>query len=245
VRQYPVFGWAPLGSVPQNIPGSESVVLVSPLELAALYKEYQEKYAPQKVELVAAGSVWKYDDTGAYPGDSWKSLDHDDSRWPAGPAELGYGDATEGRAEATLISGGPDSRNKYMAACFRRAFEVADPLEFNALLLEVMRDDGCVVHLNGQEVARSNMPEGTIEFATKATRSMSGAAEHAWHPFDLKPTSLRKGRNVLAVEVHQSSATSSDLGLDVRLTALKERTAPEEKAARPAEPQEEKPAPPK
>ena len=83
------------------------------------------------------------------------------------------------------------------------AFETADPLELKALLLEVMVDDGCVVYFNGQEVARSNMPEGAVEFATKASKALGGSSEHQWLSFDVKPTSLRKGKNVVAVEVHQ------------------------------------------
>jgi hypothetical protein len=233
-RPYTVFVWSPLADPSENTTIAEGTVLVSPLELAALFKEYQEKYAPQKLDLVAAGSVWRYDDKGAYPGDAWKSLDLDDSKWSAGPAELGYGEAGEGRPEATVISGGPDSKNKHMAAYFRRAFETADPLELKALLLEMMVDDGCVVYFNGQEVARSNMPEGAVEFATKASKALGGSSEHQWVAFDVKPTSLRKGKNVVAVEVHQSGASSTDLGFDLRLTALKERPAPQEERQAPS-----------
>ena len=34
--------------------------------------------------------------------------------------------------------------------------------------LSLIQDDGAVVYVNGVEVARSNMPTGTISFTTKA-----------------------------------------------------------------------------
>jgi hypothetical protein len=88
-----------------------------------------------------------------------------------------------------------------------------------SLQLEVLRDDGVVVYLNGVEVWRNNMPTGTITAATPATTAIAGTAESDWNVVTIPATALQAGSNVLAVEVHQSSVSSSDVSLDVRLTA--------------------------
>ena len=65
-------------------------------------------------------------------------------------------------------------------------------------------DDGAVIYLNGQEVSRLNMPEGPIDFATPAASSVRDAEFTG--EVRLAATQLQVGRNVLAVEVHQSAA---------------------------------------
>jgi len=87
------------------------------------------------------------------------------------------------------------------------------------MTLEVLRDDGAVVYLNGTELWRTNMPTGTITHSTFASSAMSGSNENTF--FSAQPVSpvVLPGINVLAVEVHQINLTSSDLGLDLRLSA--------------------------
>jgi hypothetical protein len=84
----------------------------------------------------------------------------------------------------------------------------------------VIRDDGCVVYLNGVEVARSNMPGGAIAYDTLASSAVGGADESAWQGFTMSPALLVGGVNVVAVEVHQSQRTSSDLSFDLRLEGI-------------------------
>jgi hypothetical protein len=96
---------------------------------------------------------------------------------------------------------------------------VDDPAKFSSLSLEVLRDDGCVVYLNGQEVARYNMPPGTITYTSPAV----SASDYAWDPAINIPNLLVPGLNVIAVEVHQANLTSSDVSLDLRLTASSDR----------------------
>ena len=49
--------------------------------------------------FLAAGSVWKYLDDGSDQGAQWRAPEFNDSAWASGPAELGYGDSSEGRPE--------------------------------------------------------------------------------------------------------------------------------------------------
>jgi Calcineurin-like phosphoesterase/Purple acid Phosphatase, N-terminal domain len=82
-------------------------------------------------------------------------------------------------------------------------------------------DDGAVVYLNGVEIYRQNMPAGTILYSTFASAAAGDPgvpAETAWTPATLNPASLIVGTNVIAVEIHQNSLTSSDISFNLRLT---------------------------
>lgn len=163
--------------------------------------------------LLGAGSTWRYLDDGSNPGTAWRAPAFDDGAWASGPAQLGYGDGDE----ATVIQGGP-ATNRFVTSYFRRTFQVANPRAFRAVRLELLRDDGAAVYLNGQEVVRDNLAANAT-FSTYALSS-PGADENLWHPYDVAPARFVAGTNTLAVEVHQVSATSSDVSFDLRLTGF-------------------------
>jgi hypothetical protein len=163
--------------------------------------------------LVPTSATWKYLANGSDQGIAWRAASFNDSTWPSGPAQLGYGDGDE----ATTVSFGPDANNKFITTYFRRAFNVANPSLFNALTLRLMRDDGAVVYLNGVEVWRTNMPSGTIGHLTLASVAIAGADESTFVQTTINPSLLVTGTNVLAIELHQSGATSSDISLDLQL----------------------------
>jgi hypothetical protein len=167
------------------------------------------------VPLISRGAAWRYFDNGSNQGTNWIGLGFNDSSWSNGVARLGYG----GDGEVTTVSFGPNSNAKYIATYFRRAFEVSDANLFRSLKLRVVRDDGAVVYLNAVEVFRSNMPTGAIGFTTNASASLSGGDEFIVVETNLPPASLRNGLNVVAVEVHQSGGTSTDVGFDLALDA--------------------------
>jgi hypothetical protein len=177
------------------------------------------------VTLVSEGSVWKYDDTGRDLGKDWSATEYDDGLWASGPAELGFGDAGEGRPERTALSFGDDDQNKHPTTYFRHSFQVDRPAELLTLALEVVRDDGCVVYLNGTEVGRSNMPEGDVPYSSYARGAVSGDDEASWYPIPVPPSSLREGTNVLAVEMHQNNGRSSDLSFNLRLAGFRDRSS--------------------
>ena len=175
--------------------------------------------------LIRRGSVWKYLDDGSsqgMPSDGIEWFAHpnyNDSLWLEGPAELGYGDASQGRPEATVVDGGPNG-DRFITTYFRHTFYVDDVSQYTMLHLRVLRDDGAVVYVNGVEVARSNMPAGEIDYLTRAGSGVSGADESAFYDFPVGAHLLSKGVNVLAVEIHQSSGTSSDISFDLELDGL-------------------------
>jgi fibronectin type 3 domain-containing protein len=166
------------------------------------------------VRLVSPGAVWKYLDDGSDQGTAWQLLSFDDSGWASGPAQLGYGDGDE----ATVVGYGPDANNKYITTYFRRTINVTDAANFSSLTLNVLRDDGVVVYLNGTEVFRNAMPTGTIDSSTLASATAGGTDESAFYQAAVNPVLLVEGDNILAVEIHQAAVTSSDISFDLELT---------------------------
>lgn len=167
------------------------------------------------VAVVAAGSMWSFLDDGSSQGAAWREPGFDDHGWKEGPAPLGYGDDNE----KTAIGYGKDASNKFVTTYFRRRFVVSDPKLFTACTLSLRRDDGAVVYLNGREVYRSNMPSGTVTASTLASTTVGGTDETAFFDSPLDPALLAAGTNVLAVEIHQVSRSSSDIVFDLGLTA--------------------------
>ncbi len=175
--------------------------------------------APVTTELFARGSSWKYlAPLTAAPALAWRGPGFAETGWSSGNAEIGYGDG----GEATVIPTTPTT--KPFTVYFRKTFTVADPAAFASLTLSLLRDDGAVVYLNGVEVWRSNMPGMTpITYATPASTSVGTvpADELTFYTRLIEPGLLIAGTNanVLAVEVHQYEAASSDISFNAGLVA--------------------------
>lgn len=164
--------------------------------------------------IIPTGSVWKYLDNGSNQGTSWRSTSFSDASWASGAAELGYGDG----GEATVVNGGPTS-NHYPTTYFRKTISIVDASLFTGYSMQIKRDDGVVVYVNGTEVYRNNMPTGTISYTTwaSATASDDGAT---FQTVSLPATAFVTGSNTIAVEIHQRNATSSDISFDLGLTGI-------------------------
>lgn len=176
--------------------------------------------------LVPAGSDWKYMDDGSNQGTAWREAGFDDDSWSQGQAQLGYGDGDE----VTVVGYGPDPNTKYVTTYFRHSFEVDDPSQYSLLQLRLIRDDGAVVYLNGTEILRTNMPGGSIDYLTFASSTVGGGEEDAFFEYYVDSGDLNWGANLLAVEIHQRSPTSSDISFDLEVFGLEEIDHPVRKA---------------
>ncbi|RPH97462.1 MAG: hypothetical protein EHM72_13550, partial [Calditrichaeota bacterium] len=165
--------------------------------------------------LLQRGSSWKYFDQATVPDASWNTLNFDDAAWKTGRAQFGYGD----NDETTPISFGNDDNNKYMTSYYRTLLTVNDPSSIDRLTFRLLRDDGAVVYVNGQELFRSNMPAGVISFDTPASSSVGGDDEDSFFEFIVPGSTLSKGANCLAVEVHQYEPSSSDVSFDLEIVS--------------------------
>ncbi|MCP4634385.1 MAG: metallophosphoesterase family protein, partial [candidate division Zixibacteria bacterium] len=97
-----------------------------------------------------------------------------------------------------------------------------DPAQYVGMLLKLLRDDGAIVYLNGVEIERSNMPSGNITYLTLASSTVGGSEEDMFFESYEDIGNLRQGTNILAVEIHQRSVTSSDISFDLELDGTTE-----------------------
>jgi hypothetical protein len=215
---------APSGTIYYTVDGSDPRLPGGAISPGA--SEYDDGTVSQT--MVPHGAVWKFLDTGAdlgasdivvghpaYSSAQWKHPDFGDSGWASGPAVFGYGEADV----VTPVSYGPSSTNKYITTYFRHSFTLANVGEVLSASLDIRRDDGAIIYLNGQEIARTSMNAGPTGSTTLAITAPDDGVD--FNPFAVPPGVLVEGRNVLAIELHQSTATSSDLRFDFGLSVLR------------------------
>ncbi|CAA0094811.1 Alkaline phosphatase [BD1-7 clade bacterium] len=159
---------------------------------------------------------WSYLDEQRQAPANWQLPSFNASDWASGHGVLGYGDS----GIETEIDYGSDKNNKNITTYFRHQFSVENVEEFSALRLKLMRDDGAVVYLNGNELTRQNMPAGTITASTIANETVGQNDEKTYHVSYVAAGHLQNGENTLAVELHQRSPSSSDIRFDLKLIGI-------------------------
>ena len=129
-----------------------------------------------------------------------------------GAMPLGYGDS---KLETEIWSSDSGSE-PYPAAYFAQSFKWRSNTQDDKdrwFRIYLGCDDGCVLYLNGVELARNRMPDG--EIAPFSAFTMGD--EEAFAVIRLPTSLLHDGMNEIAVEVHQVSPSSSDLRFNTRL----------------------------
>ena len=176
---------------------------------------FSSAIAQNPVTVFATGTSWKYNDTGTDLGTLWRNSSYNDASWSSGNAILGYGTINAGTINTTLSYGG-NSSNKYPTYYFRKNFTYSTTGNETYYKVTALIDDGAVFYVNGTEVYRHNMPSGTISYSDYASGT---GDEDNYFSFTIPKSAISNGSNVFAVEVHQRSGNSSDVGMDLGLEA--------------------------
>ncbi len=173
---------------------------------------FAAKLVAQSTTLISYGSNWKYKDDGSNQGTAWYSGSFNDASWASGNAELGYGDGDE----TTVVSYGSNASAKFITTYFRKTINVPTASSFIQFTMNLRRDDGIVVYINGTEVYRNNMPTGTINYTTPASSACADDGTAILTQI-LAANTLTNGTNVIAAEIHQNNGTSSDISFEFEL----------------------------
>jgi predicted MPP superfamily phosphohydrolase len=174
-----------------------------------------------------ASSAWKYLGGGTNldaASPSWKSASYSDGSWINGYSALGFFGAGTIPPRSTLIplngttgSGGTAPGAPYTTMYFRKTINIADPSIYSAFKIRAQADDGIVIWINGTMAYNFNIIANPT-YSTLATNAPNNGADILTATI---PTSMFvAGNNIIAVEIHQVSATSSDLFFDMELTGL-------------------------
>jgi hypothetical protein len=169
------------------------------------------------VALLNLTNSWRYIDTGANLGAAWKEIGYDDSLWPSGAALLYNETAVTPAPKNTPLALTGTNGARIITYYFRTHFDFPADAAGVALTATNVLDDGAVIWLNGVEAARVNMPSGAI---INDTLSSSSWEATNFYTTNISAASLVAGDNVLAVEVHQQSSTSTDVVFGLALSAL-------------------------
>ncbi|MCA9211862.1 MAG: lamin tail domain-containing protein [Planctomycetales bacterium] len=106
---------------------------------------------------------------------------------------------------------------------FRQEFDFNGDPDRTDLDLSFLIDDAAVVHLNGQEVWRTNLADGNVDanttaaFATKEPQQLEASVFNA---------NLHSGKNVIAVELHQAQLQDIDAAFTLEAVAIEHPTDP-------------------
>jgi hypothetical protein len=171
---------------------------------------------------VRPGDNWSYfvARRGEAPPDNWSDLDFDGSGWAKGRSGIGYGyDNLQ-----TVVQ---NNWQDFTVIYTRKDFMAAEAKRIKKLVLTVDYDDGFVAFLNGKKVASRHVPEpagpdtpaGPPGMNHEASGGDPGQNPNPPEAIDISEfiPLLEEGRNVLAVQVHNAAADSSDLALTVSL----------------------------
>ena len=170
--------------------------------------------APIDVAVIAKGDVWKYSDAGAKPADNWTAPDYDDSSWSSGASRLGF--ANSGTFGTTLnrYVGGGSSGTQVTTYYFRKTFTMPAGAELMTELKAALDcDDGYVAYINGVEVKRDQV--ASTDYSAFSTATNMGEKNDT---FTFPAGTLVEGENVIAVEVHQCNASSTDAWWNLALS---------------------------
>lgn len=173
--------------------------------------------------LISRGAQWRYYDAGAEPAVignlTWRDVGYSDGAWSNGGAVLGFAGSSTVNAVTTTtrryVNG--VSGTQVTTTYFRRSFTLDSTNGIEGLQYEILRDDGAVVYLNGKRLFAENMADGTPTYNTYSVEVAGSPAQNTYFTGTVSPEYLRSGLNTIAVEVHQSNNSSSDLYFDFSL----------------------------
>lgn len=177
------------------------------------------------VRLVAFTNLWRYNQSGVDLGTTWTNRTYNDSGsgWSGG---LGVFDVKSSGARTTVagepvgtqLSLGPQPAvNNISVYYFRTRFTFVPTNQASVTLrARAIIDDGAALYLNGQQLFRAGLADGALG-SDWANRTVG---DPVYEEFEGLPSaSLISGENVLAAELHQVNATSSDATWGVELIA--------------------------
>jgi hypothetical protein len=167
--------------------------------------------APKYNTIINQGDTWKYlAPTGTMPA-NWRDLNFNDTTWPSGKSGFGYGD----NDDATVL-------NNVNLVLIRKEFEITDVRSITSMLLHVDYDDGFIAFINGTAVALGGIAEHSEDYSTVQATGHEALMYNGGNPeeFDISfsISLLKEGKNVIAIQGHNTGTGSSDFTLIPFLT---------------------------
>ena len=155
--------------------------------------------------IIDQGSEWKY----AYHGGSseipqnWRE-NSSTLNWPESESGFGYGD----NDDETIIP--PTS-----GLALRKIFYIESISDIMSIILHIDYDDGFIAYINGEEIARDNVSGSFPSLSILANSDHEASIYQEGLPSEFIISNwqevVSQGWNVIAIQVHNRSETSSDM----------------------------------
>jgi hypothetical protein len=171
-------------------------------------------YPPDSyIELVARNAEWQYL-AGTHPeGDAWTKVGFDAKGWAIGPAVFGYSDKAHDFGTSL-----PDMKGHYGVVYIRHEFAVEEADQISDIGLLIDYQDAFIAYLNGKEVLRKGVGKDHGKKAADIKpRKAEERGKARYYPIKEFEKHLKNGRNVLAIEGHNSRLDSTGFLLDPAL----------------------------
>jgi len=172
-------------------------------------KDKQGKYFKT---LIQQGDEFRYLIPNSELPQDWSSINFDDEDWLIGASGFGYSDGDD----ATILPEG--TRSVFL----RNTFEITDVDSIMDLYLDMDYDDGFAAYLNGELVAIENL--SSLEFDATSITDREATLYNGGAPLRIdlsdRLSLLNEGDNVLSIQVHNLSSTSSDMTAIAYLTCV-------------------------
>ncbi|MFO1475344.1 MAG: lamin tail domain-containing protein [Verrucomicrobiota bacterium] len=172
-----------------------------------------------QVYLPANDASWHYrkgTSEASSPVSAWRNIGFaEDSSWLVGQTSIGYGD----NDDYTILT---DMQNSYSSLFLRRIFNIGAGDVPAALKLRVRVDDGCIVWINGQEVARFHVDPSLVPaYNSFGQDHEAGLVTFEETNLPNAGSFLVEGSNIVAVQAFNATLGSSDLSIDVSLEEVR------------------------
>jgi RHS repeat-associated protein len=157
--------------------------------------------------LVPSGAAWRYLAAGAPPA-GWRAPGFDAAAWPSGVTPF---DSQAGAATRLQL---PPTPTATPVAYLRHAFTLDEPAQYTQLLLRSLRLTDSIVSLNGIEIFR-NMRSSSRPAANDG--ALDVASRRSYEEANVALNLLRRGVNVVAVELYAHGQSPEGLRFDLEL----------------------------
>jgi len=178
---------------------------------------------PPATTYVDYGSTWAFNDANIELGTAFAQPGFDASLWATGPGLLGVDSNTFLPAPGLQTPLRRDSAGGLVTYYLRTNFEFNRTAAGSRIVIDCYADDGARFFINGHDLGRVRLPAGDIDKNTVAT-ALNPEASSTSSAIDLAVVNtdgtnyLVNGTNVLAVDLHNQGAGSSDIVFGAKLS---------------------------
>ncbi|UCH13728.1 MAG: CotH kinase family protein [Bacteroidales bacterium] len=160
--------------------------------------------------VIHASDLWRFSIGDTEPDTNWRDLSFNDSLWTEQTGAIGYGDGDDSQPEIEPC----------ISLYLRKKFTIIDTANIKTVIFHIDYDDAFVAYINDIEIARANISGEHPAHDQEADSQHEASMYQGGLPDDfiIDKGCLKPGDNIMAVQVHNRSATSSDMSSATYLT---------------------------